>query len=940
MNTSQFWGGLAEADVGEPIDQSLRFVNNQRLVSANSRPTGNWTFSFWYKPGENFAATSRDSILRFNSNYGYQMGNASYTPSGVSPGGAFMAVNSAVSGVVQQLTDGSLNDPNAWYHVVLISESDTTRCYVNGVKSSHTAATPQGSSYMTIGSNSDSSMDDPLEGYLAEVIMLDGTVVSHTTTDGKDIIDEFGKYNGSGVWVPKKTEFTAAQYGAKGFRLTFDSGQSNGIGTDSAPTGTGHSSANNFTATGFDLYSNDVKVFFPVTGTASTAALGTTLRGTTPNGDGGTSISVNSTNHMDVDFGRLATSHTLTMTNSGSGVTIYVSPDGTANSWIASNVTNSSFTSGQTITASNSSAFRYLRFACSGYSVGNVTAPVGNFDGDVDYNDTPTSNYSTLASNAGKRSGEFTDAGLGFYSGSSGHWGSALSPHILNSGKWYWEVQDNQNEIFVGVADDKYWADLYTYYNKVPGGDADNYSVGYYTYNGTKYKAGGTTAGYGPSGTDEDIYMVAWDADTGTIWIGQNGTWNSSATQSEIENGTTTNAMYTGLTTGKNWRAIVGHAYTTASDRVKVNFGQRPFKYTIPSGYKAIQTNNHSTPTIKNGKDHFCALAYTGNGTDSHAITGLNFQPDLVWIKGNSVTDNHRIIDSVRGVSTHLVPNSIDNEPTTNAQILESFDSGGFTLNGTDAGWNGNTSTYIAWCWKAGQSFTPSQTGGLTNLSGSRNTTAGFSIVSYTGSGANSTVGHGLTTAPDLIVVKSRDSDDQWHVKHAAYTSNNHSLRFNSDAAEADFSVWQNAAPTSSVFSIGTQDGVNKSGDKFIAYCWHSVEGYSKFGEYRGTGNATNGTFIPCGFKPAFVMIKGYTNAGNWNMYDSTTNPSNPADTLFRANMTNYGQEPSSQAIELLSNGFNCIGLDSNINETYRYIYMAFAEHPFGGEDIPPATGR
>ena len=255
MNNSQFWGGVTAADVGEPIEQSLRFVDNHRLVSANSRPTGSWTFSFWYKPGTQYKATSRDSILRFNSNYGYQMGNASYTPGQFTPGSAFMAVNSAVSGVVQKLTNGSLTDPAAWYHIVLINESNTTRCYVNGVKSSHTADTPQGSGYMTIGSNSDSSQDDALEGYLAEVIMLDGTVVSHTTTDGKDIIDEFGKYNGDGIWVPKKIEFTAAQYGAKGFRLTFDSSQSNAddpIGEDSAPIGSsGHTARNDFTESGF-----------------------------------------------------------------------------------------------------------------------------------------------------------------------------------------------------------------------------------------------------------------------------------------------------------------------------------------------------------------------------------------------------------------------------------------------------------------------------------------------------------------------------------------------------------------------------------------------------------------------------------------------------------------------------------------------------------------
>ena len=829
MDTSQFWYGTAAADLGEPINQSLRFRNSQRLVSSNSMIVGNWTFSFWYKPGAQYKATSRDTILMFAPNYSYQMGNGSYTPSGVSPGGAFMTVNAAVSGVVEQLTDGSLTDPAAWYHVVLISESNTTRCYVNGVKQSHTANTPQGTSDMTIGSNSSSGQDDALEGYLAEINMLDGTVVGHTTTDGKDIIDEFGEYNGDGVWVPKKIEFTAAQYGAKGFRLQFN--DTSNIGDDSAPTGTGHASANDFTATGF-----------------TTTAISTS-----------------------------------------------------------------------------------------------------NFENDVSYNDTPTSNYSVLASNAKKGAGEFLDASLGFHSETNLTWQNALSTQIMDTGKWYWEIQDNKQDSFIGVGDETFWAPLHTYANNLHvGASSTGLSLGYATSDGEKYE-NGTGTSYGPNGTDGATYMVAWDADTGTIWIGKDGTWNNSATQSEIEAGTTTNSMFTGKTTGKNWRAIFSHKLTTTSDRFKVNFGQRPFQYTQPSGYKSLQTNNLPEPTIKKGNQHFGILTYSAPGSPSYPITingsggnngsgELDFggQPGLVWIKMTNGTENHILFDSVRGAGKSLRPD--ENGAEVNRTNF-AFATNGFTFSAADAETYQQNDSYAAFCWKGGGTAV-SNTDGSETSSVSANTTAGFSIVKWTPDDAAGTVGHGLSQAPEMILLKGLDGSS-WYVYHhsdGATHTQYASLSTDTEFA-ASSAVWNNTAPTSTVFSVGTVGNAGRGGADAVAYCWHGVEGYSKFGTYRGTGNS-HGAFVPLGFKPAFVMIKGRSNAGNWNIYNSATNPSNPADELLRANIANASEAASENNIELLSNGFKCSGNNANINETYHYVYMAFAENPFGGKNTPPATGR
>ena len=826
MNTSQFWFSAASGgDLGEPIEQSLRFRNTQRLVSANSRPTGDWTFSFWYKPAVMYKKSSRDSILTFAPNYGYQMGNPLYT--GLAPYGCFMTVNSAVSGVVERLTNGSLNDTSAWYHVVLISESLTTRCYVNGVKQAHTADTPEGNSSMTIGSNQTGSQDDALEGYLAEVNMLDGTVVSHTTTDGQDIIDEFGRYNEDGVWVPKKIEFTAAQYGAKGFRLTFDSSQSNAtdpIGEDSAPIGSsGHTARNDFTESGF-----------------TTTAISTS-----------------------------------------------------------------------------------------------------NFENDVDYKDTPTSNYSVLASNSKKGNGEIVDAGLGFYGDESGQWRSALSSQIIDSGKWYWEVQDNQNEIFVGVADSRYWAEFHSYNTNVPGGDAGNYSIGYYTNNGTKYKEGTTTANYGPSGTAGATYMFAWDADTGTFWAGKNGTWNSSATQSEIEAGTTTNAMYTGVTTGNQYRAIVSHAYTTASDRAKVNFGQRPFQYTQPSGYNALESNNYSEPTIKDGRDYFDVDTYSTGSSGGYTSTKLAFQPDLVWIKRRNGGTDGAIFDSVRGVHKGLIPSDTSTQ-FNESDTLTAFNSDGFTVS-TDDRVGSNNNTYVAWCWKAGTSYTPTVTG-YTSPSASINKKAGFGIYKVTGNNTASSFTHGLDARPQIIIAKNLTTLENWAVigptndARAELAPNVylHRMDLNDRVTKAS-NVLNGISDTTLTFNSYAEVAGD---DDYVFYCWHSVEGYSKIGSYRGTGNA-NGAYVPCGFKPAFVMIKCINQDGDWNMYDSTRNPDNPVDDIFRANLNDSEDLTNdAQSIELLSNGFKCKGANSNINETYYYMYMAFAEHPAGGENTPPATAR
>jgi len=353
------WFSGPSADLGDPIDQSLRFNPTGAAVTylenTNISIQATSTASMWIKLGGEPAAV-RGAIFGA-SKQSTSADNA--TALAWKNDSTFISRNTAGE---QAFDTAKYRDYSGWYHLVLqFNSSLGTTLFVNGTQQSSTLGAINTGSEIIIGRNRGDSADEAFQGYIADVRYVDGQILAAT---------EFARYNEDGVWVPQN--YTGS-YGTNGFHLTFDSSQTNGIGHDSS------GNDNHFTASGFDEYINDVNVYFPVTGTASTAALGTTLRGTTPNGNGGTGITVNSTNHMDVDFGRSATSHTLTITNSGGGVTIYVSPDGTENSWIASNVTNTSFTSGQTITANDNSAFRYLRFTCSSYNVNNVTAPVGGF---------------------------------------------------------------------------------------------------------------------------------------------------------------------------------------------------------------------------------------------------------------------------------------------------------------------------------------------------------------------------------------------------------------------------------------------------------------------------------------------------------------------------------------------------------------------------------
>jgi hypothetical protein len=349
--------------------------------------------------------------------------------------------------------------------------------------------------------------------------------------------------------------------------------------------------------------------------------------------------------------------------------------------------------------------------------------------------------------------------------------------------------------------------------------------------------------------------------------------------------------------------------------------------------------------TIDNPFKHFNTLLYTGNGATSSAgstartLTGVGFQPDWVWVKERSDTEQHFLQDVVRGASKVLASNGTGAEVDVLTGYtdggINGFVSDGFTL-GSGTGGNANnintnSETYVAWNWKAGTAFSndASATGiGSFDSTGSVNTDAGFSVISYTGNGSGgATVAHGLGSVPHMYIIKRRDTgSSNWHVYHQGIGATK-GLRLNLSNAENTTDIWQDTAPTSSVFSLGSSVDVNASGGTFIGYIFSEKQGYSKFGSFTGNGSS-DGSYIHLGFKPAWVMIKRTGGVQDWIILDNKRPEYNETNRALYAN-ANYDDTGTDKGIDILSNGFKLRKNHAAINYSENYIYMAFAESPF-----------
>jgi hypothetical protein len=489
--------------------------------------------------------------------------------------------------------------------------------------------------------------------------------------------------------------------------------------------------------------------------------------------------------------------------------------------------------------------------------------------------------------------------------------GKCFSTIGVSSGKWYWESQQSTTTAFAWMLGVSQLANETNYFGQ------DSISWGWGT-NNEKYFNGTATA-YGTStNSSSEVYMVALDCDNGKLWFGMNGTWFSSGNPAS-----NTNESFSGLS-----GTLFAGARPYGGNVGAMNFGQRPFTYTPPTGFVRLNTFNLTTPTIgatasTTANKYMDIALYTGNGTTQSITNSSSMQPDWVWLKCRSTNYRNQLYDAVRGVTKALFSDSTDAEGTF--QGVTAFNANGFSL-GAELGANASGDTFVGWQWRASNTTAVTNTNGSITSSVSANTTAGFSIVTYTGTGSAATIGHGLGVAPRMYIVKSRDSDD-WVVYHASLPSAANYLTLNTTNAQAsNVVVFNSTAPTSSVFSVGSSR--SPSGVGMVAYCFSEVTGYSAFGSYTGNGS-TDGTFIFTGFRPRYLMIKS-TSVESWELFDTSRSPYNQAIALLEADSSGAENNSNTSAIDILSNGFKQRNTRAATNGSgTTYIYMAFAENPF-----------
>ena len=523
------------------------------------------------------------------------------------------------------------------------------------------------------------------------------------------------------------------------------------------------------------------------------------------------------------------------------------------------------------------------------------------------------------------------------------HWTGTFG---MSTGKWYWEVLAHTmggSHSNIGICNEAHKVAAYgtgLFY----GGDGKRQNVAFFS---------GIT-NYGASYTNGDIIGVAFDADNETVTFYKNNS-SQGAVGSVL---TTANGPYF---------AAAGDAQNATTYKYVVNFGQDSsfagnktaqgntddndvgdFYYSPPSGYLALCSANLPEPTLspnqlEQANDHFNTVLYTGDGNTTQNITGVGFMPDWTWLKERSSSSGHVLADSSRGYEKFLTSHTYNVESTGILNNNATRTNDGFQTTNSGAS-NQSSQTYVAWNWKAnGGTKTTVSIGdissGVPSIASEvqANTKAGFSIVLYTGTGASSgTIAHGLGAVPKQIWVKNRDEAYNWKVYHAENTSapeTDYLVLDTTDATADNVTHWNDTAPDANVFTIGSSNGLIKNTNKYLAYCFAEIEGYSKFGSYVGNGS-TNGTFVFTGFRPAFLLYKKSSATGNWIMDDNKTQTFNPDSNYLVANSADFEGDTTTNTaghvFDMLSNGFKMRNTNSDRNANgANYIYMAFAEVPF-----------
>jgi hypothetical protein len=573
--------------------------------------------------------------------------------------------------------------------------------------------------------------------------------------------------------------------------------------------------------------------------------------------------------------------------------------------------------------------------------------------------DTTANNFATLNPLAERQAQKGTiSAGNLRYDGTLNQQPEITSTVGVSAGKWYYEVYtgtkgDGGDSHFIGICNRSANSNGTTITIPSANTSGTRPTIGIGNRFSTQLALYDQDNIYDISGTsgwwaDGSVVGFAFDINNNSVSVYKNGVlgFTSTVSLSYVATGI-------GTTIGQGawspWLSFESSASRTPASNWVINFGQNPsfsgnttagtftdsngrglFKYQPPSGFLALCEDNLPTPAIANPGRHFRTVLWTGDGNSGRSIVGVGFTPDLVWIKSRSNAYAPEIFDSVRGSTLVLYTNGTNVE-SAETQLLTSFNSDGFSI-GNNVAANGSGNNHVAWCWKAGAGTTSTNTSGSITSVVSVNQDAGFSIVSYTGTGSAATVGHGLGRAPAMYITKGRGGPagtTNWDVYHKSLGPDKYLQLNSTNAAGTSTTLWQNTNPTSSVFYLsGSSGDTNGSGSTYIAYCWAEIEGYSKAFSYVGNGSA-DGPFVYTGHRPAFVMIKRTDSTANWFIFDNSRNSTNPNLAYLVPNATDI-ESSSGGDMDFLSNGFKIRNTSASLNASGgTYIGMSFAESPF-----------
>jgi hypothetical protein len=557
--------------------------------------------------------------------------------------------------------------------------------------------------------------------------------------------------------------------------------------------------------------------------------------------------------------------------------------------------------------------------------------------------DSPTNNFCTLNSVGSFRNpdsgGTLSEGNLKFLTGTgAGAYTDSYGTFSFSSGKWYFEavIVDKSGGMYFGITDPSVIGTANSIYpmNQASTVTWDpTQSSGY-------IRVDASDTQYGTVCSAGDILGIAIDMDNDTLRGSINGTnyANFDISGSAVGSGVRVpffNAFGQssggGADTGIqiiNFGQDSSFAGQKTAQGNQDDNGKGDFYYAPPSGFLALCTDNLPGPTIADPTAHFITNIWTGNGSDNRTIT-TGFDPGLSWIKRRNGTNWHSLSDSVRAANPMPVLYSNDTSAeATDANAL-AFVSNGYTVDNNNY-YNASAGTYVGWTWKAGGSAVSNSDGSITS-SVSANTTAGFSIVSYTGHGATTgTVGHGLGVKPDLIITKYRSGAASWSVYNSSEGATKVIWLDDSSAVGTGITYWRDTEPTASVFSVGASGTTGGNANPYIAYCFHSVDGYSKIGTYEGNANA-NGPFVYTGFKPAMVIAKCVDSTSSWDIVDSVRDPDNGVTQRIYPNNSDAEETASPPVVDFLSNGFKVRTTSGNWNSgtSHTQLYIAFAESPF-----------